>query len=67
MLKDIFKPPWELTDDINNVEQIIFSQRVVVQHCFREGNETVDALAKYGAKLSFHAFRIKQVRKNSNV
>ncbi|OIS96191.1 hypothetical protein A4A49_09538 [Nicotiana attenuata] len=49
MMKGVYKPSWELTDDIKYMTQIAHNLNIKVQHCYREGNESADALAKFGA------------------
>lgn len=47
MLKGIYRPPWELEDDITYMRQIIQSQNIAIEYCYREGNESADAPSKH--------------------
>lgn len=49
MMKGIYKPPWELIDDIKYMTKMAQSLNIEVHHCYREGNEIADALSKFGA------------------
>lgn len=51
MLTGVSSPSWELEEDILKMRKIIQQQQqITVQHCYREGNIVVDALAKFGGE-----------------
>lgn len=47
MLKGAFKPSWDIRDDVIEIQATIAQLKIEVQHCYREANTVVDALAKW--------------------
>ena len=52
-IKDIWKPPWEIQSMIEDMKIILQSfNSVEIYHCYREGNQAADFLARNNCNLS---------------
>ncbi|XP_060202921.1 uncharacterized protein LOC132631356 [Lycium barbarum] len=51
MIDGSLKPPWRLLDIIENTKAKMAHINISIKHCFREGNEVADALAKYATQI----------------
>ncbi|XP_060188598.1 uncharacterized protein LOC132617573 [Lycium barbarum] len=51
MLNGTLKPPWRIQGIIDEIRAKMTGRNISVQHCYREGNEVADTLAKYAAQV----------------
>ncbi|KAL3377125.1 hypothetical protein AABB24_003503 [Solanum stoloniferum] len=51
MINGSCKPPWRIHNLIEDIKNKIAQRNIIVKHCYREGNEVADALAKYATNI----------------
>ncbi|KAH0767537.1 hypothetical protein KY285_003408 [Solanum tuberosum] len=51
MINGSCKPPWRIHNLIEDMKNKIARRNIIVKHCYREGNEVADALAKYATTI----------------
>ncbi|XP_070052714.1 uncharacterized protein [Nicotiana tomentosiformis] len=52
LIQGSVKPPWSLHNLIENIQKKMNQRNIQVNHCIREDNEVIDALAKYATTIS---------------